>query len=196
MPERVVHFQRFQPLPFRDTCFSTHEVMICSSKWLCLKEYLHTVVYTIEVGDYEQDESLLKEWRHHSIKTRSKLKFPADAAPWTQSAPEHLKQQFSAREQDVIDVSELVRQRAGIPVSSWFIDMSQGVQFQPWGALGTCCTSSRVFDLGSGRLLNFGDHLAVLGYPVPERIAFYKDCVCYHYSVERNVLFQLCKPQV
>ena len=139
----------------------------------------------IEVEKEESVQPEIEQWEHHSLQTRHKLRIPAKATPWSDETCRSILATMTPREIDAIDVAVCARMKAlrGRRSDDFFIDISQGVQSQKWGELGTCCTSAKVWDLARNRCLNPGHHLATLGYPVAEKLDFYKDPICHHYLV-------------
>ena len=83
--------------------------------------------------------------------------------------------QMSERVEDCLNVAEAFRLQQRLPRKGFFCDVSQGVQFQKWGHVGTMTTSSQIFDFGRNRFLGAEDYMAALGYPSKNRDHLFVD---------------------
>ena len=104
-----------------------------------------------------------------------KLGIPLSYKPFEERCVHSNLQGISDRQMDVLNVAEAVRQMSRLPLSYFYADISQGVEYKPWGKLGVVTTGSLIWSFGLGRLLTGTDLMATQGHAVPEKFNLLQD---------------------
>ena len=111
-------------------------------------------------------------WRQHSVATRAALGLPPKSTPWSSGAQLRGLRGDRDRRVDLLDIAFSERRNAAPYAteaelrSSFWANISQGVQRRPWGDLPpVLCRQSMVYSFEADAVLSGWGHLLLLGWP-------------------------------